>query len=66
MMATCDAKDSSRRRSDNSKHWAKANQVLGVTWGEEDSINQRRRELVDDCQEDQDGVLGLHGGLLYK
>ena len=21
---------------------------------------------VDDCQEDQDGVLGLRGGLIYK
>ena len=66
MMATRDADDSSRRRSDNSRRWAKTNQVLDATWVEGDSIGQRRRKLIDDCQEDQDRVLGLRGGLIYR
>ena len=29
-------------------------------------ITERRRKRLDDCQEDQDGVLGLRGDLIYR
>ena len=59
--------NSSRRRQSSRRRWARANQVLRATWAEGiQTSKKRRREQVDDCQEDQDGVLGLRGGLIYK
>ena len=65
-MATRDEDDSSRRRSDDGRRWARTNQVLDVTWVEGGSNHKEEKETIDDCQEDQDRVLGLREGLIYR
>ena len=65
-MATRDHESSSRRRNNgaDSGH-GPIKRSLGNLGRSRDSARERVR-MIDDCQEDQDAVLGLCGGLIYK
>ena len=65
MMATRDVKASSRHRSNGGRCWAIPIKCSKGNLGKKDICRTEEKEEVDDCQEDQDTVLGLHGGLIY-
>ena len=66
VMATRDHKSSSRCRNDDADagHGLIKCSLGNLGWSRD--LVQEKERTIDDCQEDQDVVLGLCGDLIYK